>query len=356
MTRTLKHRVLASAALGLAAVATFAAPSIAQAKKPGVLEGKNVVVDKIELRKLRFSITPQIGMSLSQPFVHKGLVGAVLRFDITDWIGIRGSFMYGVVNIERSLLKDLVGKDGAGSGTLPQGFEDGAMTPGGGTNACAPGEAFCRNTADLFNPAPLVNDFQAGLTRLQFTSSLDLAFTPFAGKLGMFQSIFTEYDIYVFGGVGITQWKRHYPDVTTTSERNQIQNTDDRTAPNYCRVNAGMGAQSEECLLHPVKADEGIRVGPSFGAGTHIFITDWVSINLEVHDIMVQQNIVGLNATVGDVPAVVNNGPRSDDLGASDRVWAHNASVNLGATFYFPPKAKREKSVMQQKRKRRAKK
>src|SRR5690606_23586542 len=47
-------------------------------------------------------------------------------------------------------------------------------------------------------------------TKLQLTASLDVAFTPFSGKLGMFSAIFTEYDIYIFGGVGFVNWVRHY--------------------------------------------------------------------------------------------------------------------------------------------------
>jgi outer membrane beta-barrel protein len=285
-------------------------PSTAHAKKPGVLEGKPIVVERIELRKLRFSFTPMVGMTLSQPYVHKGFAGGKLRFDITDWIGVRGGFSYGVLDVDAKLLKAING------GGLPEGVE-------------AAGRAEpVRPNSELDNPAPLLHDFRAGLTKLQWQASADLAFTPFAGKLGIFQSIFTEYDIYIFGGVGITSWAKHYPN-KSTSEILGL-NTD----PNnefYCRE-GGTGPQNGECLLHPVKAEEGVKVGGSFGGGLHLFITDWVSINPEIHDIVVSQNIAGLNATITDVPPVVDN---------TDRVAVHNVTFNLGVTFYFPPRAKR---------------
>ncbi|MFO0633819.1 MAG: hypothetical protein U0168_13300 [Nannocystaceae bacterium] len=44
--------------------------------------------------------------------------------------------------------------------------------------------------------------------------------------------------------------------------------------------------QNQECLLHPVKADKGVKVGGSFGAGLNLFLTDWVSLNLEIQDIV----------------------------------------------------------------------
>jgi hypothetical protein len=91
-------------------------------------------------------------------------------------------------------------------------------------------------------------------------------------------------------------------------------------------------------LLHPVKPDTGFRVGGSFGAGLHLFITDWLALNPEVHDIIVAHNDAGLNATITDVPPVVQNGGNG-----SDRVARHNVSFNLGFAFYLPPKAKRSR-------------
>ena len=319
--KTLK---LSLALAGVCGVGLFLLPSEALAKKPGVLEGKPVVVDRLELRKFRAQITPMIGMSLSQPFVHKGLVGANVRFDFTDWIGVRASFMYGVIDVESKLLKAL------NNGGLPLGVDntDPDMVNGAGPY---------RPQSELDNPAPLQHDFEAGLTKLQLTASLDVAFTPFSGKLGMFSAIFTEYDIYIFGGVGFVNWTRHYPDAVSTSEQLGIMNATNTEAPGYCDE-PGTGAPNIECLLHPVKPDTGFRVGGSFGAGLHLFITDWMSINPEIHDIVVGHNDAGLNATITDVPPRVNN-----TSSGGDRVVRHNVSFNLGLTFYLPPKAKRSR-------------
>ncbi|KIG13188.1 hypothetical protein DB30_00496 [Enhygromyxa salina] len=323
MKKTLKLSLTAAAICG---AGMFLLPSEALAKKPGVLEGKPVVVDRLELRKFRFQIVPMIGVSLSQPFVHKGLVGAKLRFDFTDWIGVRGSFMYGAVDVEGKLLKAL------NDGGLPTGVADPA-----GVDLSAPGPY--RPQSEYDNPSALRHDFRAGLTKLQWQASLDLAFTPFAGKLGLFSAVFTEYDIYIFGGVGLVNWARHYPEElgsTSTSELLGIPNSTDPSLDNYCENMAGEA--NSECLLHPVSPDTGVRVGGSFGAGLHLFITDWMSINPEVHDIVVAHNDAGLNATITDVPPVVNNGGSG-----SDRVARHNVSFNLGFAFYLPPKAKRSR-------------
>lgn len=317
---------------GLIVSATLAAlvaltPGEAQAKRKSPLEGKPVVVRKLELRKLRVGITPFVGMSLSQPFVHKGYVGGKLHFDFTDWIGIRGMFAYGVLNFDAKLLKGLVGTDSA-PGTLPVG-----VAPPMGSTTTTP----IRADTDFNNPAPLRNDFQAGLTRNSFLSSVDLVFTPFSGKLGLFSGIFTEYDLYLFGGLGLAGYQRHYPNVRSTSDslaaEGQPLNTDINTPATYCRPgNMPTADVNRECFLHPVKPDTGVKVGASFGGGFHIFLADWAAINLDVQDILIRNNPAGLNTTTDDVPANIDK---------KDKNWNHNVMLTLGVTFYFPPKAKR---------------
>lgn len=316
-------RTLTILAASLAALITLI-PDTAQAKRKSPLEGKPVVVRKLELRKLRVGITPFIGMSLSQPFVHKGYVGGKLQFDITDWIGLRGMFAYGILNFDAKLLKGLVGTD-ANPGTLPVGVQP--MT----------GTTPVRADNDFNNPAPLRHDFQAGLTRNSFLSSVDLVFTPFSGKLGLFSGIFTEYDLYLFGGLGLAGFQKHYAGGKSTTEQLAAEgmqlNTGDSKDPNYCRLGSDPTADvNRECFLHPVKPDTGVKVGASFGGGFHVFLADWASINLDVQDILVRNNPAGLNSTTSDVPPVVDK---------DDKNWNHNVMMTLGVTFYLPPKAKR---------------
>ncbi|TPV93994.1 MAG: outer membrane beta-barrel domain-containing protein [Myxococcales bacterium FL481] len=290
--------ISASVVIGAACALLSTTASAQEGGKPGVLDGKPIVVNKMELRKLRVQVTPRATMTLSQPFTHVGFVGAKLQFDLTDWLGVRGDFDYGIVQPASALTEDLT------SGTiLPVGDETGGGAPK-------------RKRQDRNNPAPLQNDFQAGLTRLNWTGSAGLVFTPFAGKLGLFQSMFTEYDVYLWGGYGFTNWVEAYPDSLSTVEYSGGECEDD----------------NNECLLHPVDAQVGTRTGPAFGAGFHIFLTDWLAVNPEFQDIIVRQNIAGLNATVGEIPIQVNG---------EDRTIVHNANFSLGFTVYLPPRAKR---------------
>lgn len=311
-------RTLTVLAATLAAVTLF--PDIAQAKRKSPLEGKPVVVRKLELRKLRVGITPFVGMSLSQTFVHKGYVGGKLHFDITDWIGLKAMFAYGVINRDAKLLRALTDDEGG----LPRGVEP--------NSADNPTAAPSRDPADLSSPAPLLHDFKSGLTRNDWLASFDLVFTPFSGKLGLFSGIFTEYDLYLFGGLGLANFGRHYKNERSTTELLGL-NSDPSNAATYCFPPGATDADiNAECFLHPVKADTGIKLGPSFGGGIHIFLAEFASINVDVQDIVTLNNPAGLNSTTTDVPPKVDK---------ADRNWNHNVMLSLGVTFYFPPKAKR---------------
>jgi hypothetical protein len=295
-------RTLTVLAATLAAVVTLL-PDTAQAKRKSPLEGKPVVVRKLELRKLRVGITPSSAMSLSQPFVHKGYAGAKLDFYIQDWLGVRGGFLYGIVPRDAKL-NNALHTDGG----LPEGIPSG--TPENPTAAPV------RPVAQKDNPAPLRHDFDSGLTRNQWLASADLVFI-------------TEYDIYLFGGLGVSNWARHYPNAKSTSELLGLSED--------CRDAANPNSSiNEECALHPVKPDTGVKIGPSFGGGMHIFMADWISLNLEFQDIMSFNNIAGLNRTTTDI---LDEGRVT--VNRDDANWNHNVTFQLGVKIYLPPKAKR---------------
>ncbi len=298
----------------------------ASAKKKGPLEGEPVVRKKLELRKFRFQLTPYVGMSLSQPFVHMGYVGAKATFHFADWIGVRGTFGYGIVPLESKLLKAI------NNGGLPSGYPSGNGSDDPTVSGLQPctGVAPCRENAETDNPAPLLHDFRAGLVRAQWQASVDAVFTPFSGKLGLFSAVFTEYDIYLFGGLGLVNYTKQYDDQSTVQQNGLDGNL---SSASFCTDTSLGGAQNSECLLHPVSADEGVKVGGSFGGGVNLFAgVPWVAINFEIQDIVTRVNLAGLNTTVDDVPPRVNG---------ADRDVFHNVTFQLGARFYFPFKAKR---------------
>ncbi len=324
--KTLRNLLTVSVVAGCAWLAVPTQVQAAPGGRKSVLEGEPIVRKKLQLRKFRFQLTPYIGMSLSQPFVHMGYVGVRAGVHFADWIGVRAGFGYGVVNVDSSLLRAING------GGLPVGIAPGETDTSGVNGQLCPtepnGGAPCRPIAESDNPAPLLHDFQAGLTRAQWQSSVDAVFTPFSGKLGLFSAAFTNYDIYLFGGLGLVGWNKH-TDQTSTSERLQLD-TNPANDMTFCSSLAQ--GQNDECILHPVDPDDGVKLGFSFGGGVHLFASNFVAINLEVQDIITSNNLAGLNTTVDDIP------PRVD---RNDRDVFHNVTLQIGAKFYIPFKAKR---------------
>jgi len=322
--KTTSKLLTVAAVLSAAWLWAPAQASAAPGGRKSVLEGEPIVRQKLQLRKFRFQLTPFVGMSLSQPFVHMGYVGARAGFHFADWIGARAGFGYGVVNVDSALLRAING------GGLPAGIAPGQVDNSVAGGPTCPMGAPCRPLAETDNPAPLLHDFQAGLTRAQWQASVDAVFTPFSGKLGLFSAAFTNYDIYLFGGLGLMGWNKHYKDQTSTAE--QLGLATDIESPTYCTSMAA--GQNAECLLHPVAADAGVKLGASFGGGVNLFASNFVSINLEFQDIVTRNNLAGLNTTVTDIPPRVDRG---------DKDIFHNVTLQIGATFYIPFKAKRTK-------------
>jgi outer membrane beta-barrel protein len=325
--KTTSKLLTVTAVLSAAWLWAPAQASAAPGGRKSVLEGEPIVRSKLQLRKFRFQLTPYVGMSLSQPFVHMGYVGARAGFHFADWIGARAGFGYGVVNVDSALLRAVNG------GGLPVGVAPG-QTDTMVTNAtpCPTepnGGAPCRRAAEIDNPAPLLHDFQAGLTRAQWQASVDAVFTPFSGKLGLFSAAFTNYDIYLFGGLGLVGYGKH-TDERSTADRLGLST--DPENPMFC--SSQLTGQNDECILHPVAADTGVKIGFSFGGGVNLFASNFVSINLEVQDIVTSNNLAGLNTTVEDIPPLVDR---------NDKDVFHNVTLQIGATFYIPFKAKRTK-------------
>ena len=79
--------------LSIGALALLAAPAYAdRGRNP--LAGQPAIRHRVEMRKLRFEITPQFLVSANQPYLIGFGGGANIQFHITDWFGIGGSFHY----------------------------------------------------------------------------------------------------------------------------------------------------------------------------------------------------------------------------------------------------------------------
>ena len=78
--------------LSVGALALLAGSAHAEGRNP--LAGQPAIRHRVEMRKMRFEVSPQFVMSVNQPYLIGIGGGAALQFHLTDWLGIGASFHY----------------------------------------------------------------------------------------------------------------------------------------------------------------------------------------------------------------------------------------------------------------------
>lgn len=164
-----------------AGLLSAAKPAAAQEiQLTGPLKGAPAVRQLRLYREGRFNISPAVSFSLLDEYQRTILVGARLEYNITDWfaIGVWGG--YGAVNITTDLTDQI--------------------------DKIAPRDALTATNVNHTgtNPATFGSkSFAAQTALLQYAVAPQATFTPFRGKLAIFNKIFVDTDFYVALGVGI---------------------------------------------------------------------------------------------------------------------------------------------------------
>jgi outer membrane beta-barrel protein len=256
----------------------------ASADRRNPLDGQPAIRNKVELRKLRFEISPEFMVSLNQDYKHAFGPGANLQFHITDWLGVglQGSYMFN----SNTALEDQV------RGQLPDENK--------GAQYMYPG------------PQPTRQIHDTHVLGINALMSAYASVTPFAGKFSLFSALFFSYDLYANVGLGLVNYvqdpKAKGPFV------NHPQPGD----------NPAVGDPNTE---DPTQF-AGLKVGGMIGVGVHVYFNDWIGLQLELRDY-----IVGANPGGGDV-----NGDRH--LTSADEGAQNNIFFGVGVTIMLPPRAK----------------
>lgn len=240
------------------------------------LDGQPAIRHRVEMRKLRFEVTPQFIASINQDYRHAFGPGLKLQFHIRDWIavGVEGSWTF---NSNTPLEDQVLSK-------LPDGNVDPYVYPG---------------------PQPTQQIHNEHVLNVSAAASAYVSLTPFSGKFALFSALFLRYDMFFNLGLGLVYYTQ-----------------------NGCCADT----ISSHLLPDPNTQDgsiyAGLKVGGMFGFGTHLFFTDWIGMTLEFKDYFVNANPGGLDA----------NGDRR--LDGRDEGMQHNIFFGVGVSFMLPPTAK----------------
>ncbi len=283
----------------IGALALLASPAYAEGRNP--LAGQPAIRHRVEMRKMRFEITPQFMMSVNQPYLIGVGGGANLQFHITDWLGIGASFHY-TANLTSPL-------EGRVEQALPERY------------AVAPDPA-----AGLRQPSKIL--YRNHLTGPNMLIGLYATLTPIAGKFSLFNTLSANYDFYGIVGAGIVNI-----DTPVASGETPLD-----TAGNMLAINTEAAAANNDVNLQTADPFKGIRGAGVFGIGVHIYFNQWVGLNMELRDYLFSSNPGGLDVRTTDNLGDVNHSPvLSKD---ADEYIVNNLYFGVGLTLMLPPTAK----------------
>jgi outer membrane beta-barrel protein len=271
-------------ALAAAALATgiAAAPTTAHAQEiqiTGPLAGAPAV-RKLRLYRegrVEFALGP--GFTLLDEYKRTIFVSGRLQYNVFDWLGIGVFGGFGAA----SLNTDLTDK-----------IEE---TP-------AP-----RNTRTAVNlPKPVGSPkFEEQTGQMQWMATPQVTFSPFRGKLALFQKLFIDTDLYVHGGVAFVGVKE--------------------------RANCGSGGGQPACDQKSSFTEASrVAVAPSFGLGLSLYPSGFMGINLEYRAYPFAYNRGGFDSR-GTGPDVSFPDNKIND---EDRTFKFNQMIFVAATFHIP--------------------
>ncbi len=275
---------LVASALAALAIATVS-EGTAQAQEipiSGPLAGAPAVRQLRLYRKGRLEVAPSVSFTLLDEYQRTILVGGRLTYNITDWLGIGGWGGFGALKLQTGLADEIQGVN-----------------------------ARRRAGQDQFNASltrrNMGTDFADQLGSIDWVAAPQVTLVPFRGKIGLFESVYIDTDLYLFGGVGFV-------------------GLTERATCETSRVN-GSG-----CTEVPFQTETRMAIAPTFGLGLSFYLASWGSLAAEWRGLPFKRNIGGFDNRGG--------GPDDDfpDLNVddADREFRFNQMITLSFGISLP--------------------
>jgi outer membrane beta-barrel protein len=258
----------------------------------GPLKGAPAVRHERLYRQLRVEIAPSFSATLLDNYRRTILIGARLNIGLTDWLSIGGWFGYGAVGMNTDLTSQI--DNNANRTGLVQ-----------------------------MNVAPK-GQFVNQVAQLQYMGFGQASFVPFRGKFSLFQSVFTDIDMYLFAGGG----------VVGTKERQNCGQTGTGSA----FVNCYQQLQENSSQFMTSR----MQFAPTWGLGFNMYLNDFVSLGVEYRMTLMSWNASGFDSKGQDKTGALSNSGQFPDgqISDADRSTVLNQlfSVYIGISLPTKPK------------------
>ncbi|MBX3201237.1 MAG: hypothetical protein KF894_24070 [Labilithrix sp.] len=271
-------------ALAAAALATgvCAAPATARAQEiqiTGPLAGAPAVRKLRLYREGRAELALGGGFTLLDEYKRTVFISGRLQYNVFDWLGIGvfGGFSPEALSLNTDLTDRI-------ESTAPRNSRTAVNLP-----------------ANRGQPA-----FDQQVGKLGWMATPQVTFSPFRGKLALFQKLFVDTDLYLHGGVAFVGVKE--------------------------RGDCGGGGQPSCNAAPSFQQVDRVAVAPSFGLGLTLYPSNFVSINLEYRAFPFSWNRGGFDSR-GAGPDASFPDNRID---SEDRTFKFNQMIFVAAGFHLP--------------------
>jgi outer membrane beta-barrel protein len=286
MTKTSSKLVAVAAALGAtAALVSLPGTAAAQSRK-SELEEQPAVRHRLLLVAKRLEATPLFESTINADFRHFIGAGLKIEYHLNDMLSVGGIGVFATA-LDTKLTKRI-------RETLEMDVNDATREPS-------------------------VQQFDQRLNSMPLHGALYVSLTPWYGKLAAFGKAFVNFDFYFQAGFGFA---------TLKSDCNSSICNDDHpgidTDPNTPMVGDPDDDPNDDPPLN-----DGFRPGLYLGGGLHVFVSDFLAIDLAVRDYAFKDNPSGADFNA--------------DLfvGDDDSRFLHHLFVGVGVSVMIPFKVKR---------------
>jgi outer membrane beta-barrel protein len=282
------NKLLLGTALVTAAVASMN-EARADGRRLNDLEKQVAVRHRRLLVKNRFEVTPLFESSIDADYMHTVGGGLKLEYHISDMLSI-GAVGVGSTSIHTALTDKILNN-------LP-------------------------DTPDPMTPkVPTKDEFLDHINQMPFHGAAYVSLTPWYGKLAAFSAAYVAFDFYFQGGVSFAQLTSNCP-TTICSD----------THPGVPDPNNGMPPDLDPKNDPPL--NNGVKVGLYLGGGIHVFLNDFLALDLTVRDYAFSDNPSGADR---NADLYVGNNPKLGD----DNSFVHHLFFGAGLSIMLPASVKR---------------
>ncbi len=291
---TTRSRTVVSLAGATALAALIAVPSTASADRRATLAEQPAVRNRLLLVAKRLEATPMFESTINADFRHFIGGGIKLEYHLNDMLSFGGIGVFSAA-LDTKLTTRVLD-------TLE--VMDPAAPPGASSGSREPSQ----------------REFEQHLNKMPLHGALYVGVTPWYGKVAAFGRAFVNFDFYFQAGVSFAQ-------LTSSCDPTVCDDTDPGgVEPNPSDPDNPLPDDNPN---DDPPLNSGFKPGLYLGGGLHIFVSDFIAIDLSIRDYAFVDNPSGADFNA-DLAV-------KDD----DSRFLHHLFVGVGVSVLLPFQAKR---------------